>query len=74
MLLRNLSVALAAASLAVTPVAAQSTAARESAPAAESNELAGGFGGVNLFFIGLAAAIVLWAIIENVDNNDPVSA
>lgn len=70
MLIRKISGAVAAASLAIAPVAAQA-APRASAPVSEESDIAG-LEGFDLVFIALVLAIVIWAIIENTD--DSVSA
>ena len=70
MFFRKLPVALAAASLAVSSVAVQAApAARESAPVADESGI-GSLGGVNLFFIAIAAAILTWALIETLGDDD----
>ena len=74
MFFRKLPVVLAAASLAVSSVAVQAApTARDSAPVAEQSEI-GSLGGVNLVFIAIAAAVLTWALIENLgDDDDAVS-
>jgi hypothetical protein len=67
MVFRKASAALAAASLAVSSVAVQAApAARESAPVVEANELSG----IDYFFVALAAAVLIWAIIEETNGPD----
>lgn len=69
MSLRKLPVALAAASLAFSPVAVQAApVARAAAPASEANELGGK---VLWILLALAAGVALFLLLD--DNNDPVS-
>lgn len=72
MSIRTLTAALAAATLVTAPVAAQAApAARAAAPTTEANEL----GGIDLWiFAVIAAAVVLWAVLDHNDDDDSVSA
>ncbi|MGX7952141.1 hypothetical protein ACWPM1_06195 [Tsuneonella sp. HG249] len=74
MFFRKLPVALAAASLAVSSVAVQAApVTRDSAPAADESGLGGSVGTVDLIFIGIAAALAVWALIETLDDDEAVS-
>ncbi len=72
MSIRTLTAALAAATLVTAPVAAQvAPADRAAAPTTEANEL----GGIDLWiFAVIAAAVVLWAVLDHNDDDDSVSA
>jgi hypothetical protein len=74
MLIRTVSGALVAASLAISPVAAQDASpTRGSEQTTESSELGGS--PLAIAFAAVAAAIVIWALIENLgDDDDSVSA
>lgn len=65
----------AAASLAVTPIAAQAASApvsRSSGPVSQESEMGGGFGAA-LVIIAIAAAGMLFLILTD-DEDEPVSA
>lgn len=69
MSVRKLSVVLAGAALAVTPLAAHAAPVdRAAAPSAAENELGG-----NLLWIVIAIAVIVGAILLLDDDNDPVS-
>ena len=70
MSIRKLPIALAAATLAIAPLAAQAAPVeRAAAPTAEASQLRGG----SLLWIAAIIAVIVGAILLFDDDNDPVS-